>query len=215
MHVTDEKELVRLAQRDPEAFAKIYEDHHHRIFQYALKRTGNVQVAQDITSETFLKALQKLWQFRWRNVSFSSWLYRIATNEANQYFRKRRYTAASLDELRQSGFEPVSESSPETEIIAAQERLEQHSDFLACQKIISQMDIKYQEVLCLRFLERKQLNEIAEILGKSEGTIKSLLHRGLEKLRSEISAGTRAQPFSGSRIIVKGQHQTVKAIKPS
>ena len=213
MHLNEEKELVRLAQRDPEVFAGIYDRYYQKIFEYALKRTANLQAAQDITSETFFKALRKLWQFRWRNVPLSSWLYRIATNEANQHFRKRKHSAASLDELRASGFEPVSEGDPGTELMEAQDRLKRHQEFLACQKIISRMDLKYQEVLCLRFLERKEIKEIGEILGKSDGTIKSLLHRGLQKLRAEMPGGREAQLLAQTRIVEVGQRQTT--IEPS
>jgi len=211
----EEKELIRLAQKNPEVFAAIYAQYYPRIFEYALKRTANLQVAQDITSETFFKALRKLWQFRWRNVPFSSWLYRIATNEVRQYFRKRKYHAASLDELQESGFEPMSDGNPATEMMEAQEKLQQHADFLSCQRLISQLDLKYQEVLSLRFFERKEIKEIGEILGKSEGTIKSLLHRGLKKLRDQMTGGVETQPLTESRIVEVGQCQTTKSIEPS
>ena len=211
----EEKELIRLAQKNPEVFAAIYAQYYPRIFEYALKRTANLQVAQDITSETFFKALRKLWQFRWRNVPFSSWLYRIATNEVRQYFRKRKYHAASLDELQESGFEPMSDGNPATEMMEAQEKLQQHADFLSCQRLISQLDLKYQEVLSLRFFERKEIKEIGEILGKSEGTIKSLLHRGLKKLRDQMTGGVETQPLTESRIVEVGQCQTTKTIEPS
>jgi RNA polymerase sigma-70 factor (ECF subfamily) len=205
MQPDEEEALVRLARKDPGSFAKLYDHYYPRIFQYALKRTANLQTAQDVTAETFFKALKKLWQFRWRNVPFSSWLYRIATNEIAQYFRKRKHDVASFDEMRDSGFEPISEGTPETELIKAQEQLQRRQDFLACQQILSRMDIKYQAALSLRFFERKEISEIAEILGKPEGTVKSLLHRGLEKLRAEMSRETAAQPFARSRIMETGQ----------
>jgi len=180
----EEKKLVRQAQKSPDAFAKLYDEYHPRIFGYILRRTANLEIAQDITSETFLKALGKLWQFRWRNVSFSSWLYKIATNEINQYFRRAEYRkSTSLEQLQEQGFELLSPHDPESELIEAQLELKQHQDFLEIQAKIVQLPAKYQEVITLRFFERRQLREIAEILGKKEGTIKSLLHRAIEKLR--------------------------------
>ena len=180
----EEKKLVSQAQESPDAFAKLYDEYHPRIFGYILRRTANLEVAQDITSETFLKALGKLWQFRWRNVSFSSWLYRIATNEINQYFRRAEYRKSiSLEELEEQGFELRSPHDPESELIEAQEELKQHQDFLEVQAKIVQLPAKYQEVVTLRFFEKKQIKEIAEILGKREGTVKSLLHRAVERLR--------------------------------
>ena len=185
MDLSEERELVRQAQKSPDAFAQLYDQYYPRIFGYVLRRSANLEAAQDITSETFLKALGKLWQFRWRSVSFSSWLYKIATNEINQYFRKAEYKKSiSLEELQEQGFEPVSPHDPESELIEAEEKLAQHQEFLEIQNKITRLPDKYQEVIALRFFERKQINEIAEILGKREGTIKSLLHRAVEKLRA-------------------------------
>jgi RNA polymerase sigma-70 factor (ECF subfamily) len=184
MDLNEERELVRQAQKAPGAFAELYDQYYPRIFGYCLRRTANLETAQDITSETFLKALNKLWQFRWRNVSFSSWLYKIATNEINQHFRKAEYKkSVSLEELQERGFEPVSSHDPESELMEAQENLKQYQDFLEIQVKIVQLPAKYQEVITLRFFEKKQIREIAEILGKKEGTIKSLLYRAVEKLR--------------------------------
>jgi len=184
MDLNEEKELVRQAQKAPDAFAKLYDQYYPKIFGYVLRRTANLEAAQDITSETFLKALRKLWQFHWRNISFSPWLYKIATNEVNQYFRKAEYKkSVSLEELQEQGFELISPRDPESELIEAQEKLKQHQDFMEIQRKIVRLPAKYQEVIALRFFEKKQINEIAEILGKKEGTIKSLLHRAVEKLR--------------------------------
>ena len=184
MDLGEERELVRQAQKSPDAFARLYDQYYPRIFGYVLRRSANLEAAQDITSETFLKALGKLWQFRWRNVSFSSWLYKIATNEVNQYFRKAEYKKSlSLEELQEQGFELLSPHDPESELIEAQETLRQHQEFLEIQAKIVQLPAKYQEVITLRFFEKKQIKEIADILGKREGTIKSLLHRAIEKLR--------------------------------
>lgn len=184
MDLSEERELVRQAQESPDAFAGLYDQYYPRIFGYVLRRSANLEAAQDITSETFLKALAKLWQFQWRSISFSSWLYKIATNEVNQYFRRAEYKkSVSLEELQEQGFELLSPLDPESELIEAQEKLKQHEEFLNIQQRIVQLPAKYQEVITLRFFERKQIKEIAEILGKREGTIKSLLHRAVEKLR--------------------------------
>jgi len=184
MDLSEEKELVRQAQKAPDAFAKLYDQYYPKIFGYVLRRTAHLEAAQDITSETFFNALRRLWQFRWRNISFSSWLYKIATNEINQYFRKAEYKkSVSLEELQEQGFEPISPHDPENELIEAQGKLKQHQDFLEIQEKIIRLPAKYQEVIALRFFEQKQIKEIGEILGKKEGTIKSLLHRAVEKLR--------------------------------
>ncbi len=201
MDLEEEKKLIEQARKNPEIFGKIYDEYYPKIFKYALRRTAYLEVAQDIASETFFKALAKLWQFRWRNISFSSWIYKIATNEINQYFRKAKHKSASLDELQRQGFEPLASHNLEAELIEAQEELKRHKDFIACQKKISELDIKYQEAISLRFFEQKQIKEISEILGKPEGTIKSLLHRGIENLRKLIIEENTAQPFFNKNII--------------
>jgi RNA polymerase sigma-70 factor (ECF subfamily) len=175
------KELVKRARRDPDAFGELYDQYYSRIFNYVLRRVANLEIAQDITSEVFFKALKNLGQFHWRNVPFSSWLYRIAINQITDYFRKGKHEMFSLEEVS----EPISNSSlsAETEVIKAEEELKKHEDFLILHQSISRLPIKYQDVITLRFFENKQIKEIGEILGKREGTIKSLLHRGLKKIK--------------------------------
>ena len=182
MNLKEEKELVKKAKKDTKVFGELYDQHYSKIFGYTLKRVADLEIAQDITSETFFKALKKLWQFRWRNISFSAWLYRIASNEIVNYFRTNKYKPVSLEKIS----EPIAVTNPSAEIIEAEEELKKHQDFLILQKEISKLSIKYQEVITLRFFEKKKIKEIAEILGKSEGTIKSLLSRGLEKLRNLV-----------------------------
>ena len=134
-----------------------------------------------MTSEVFFKALKNLGQFHWRGTTFSSWLYRIAAHEIANYFRKNKQRQLSLEEVSNSI--SISNPSAETELIEAEAELKRHEEFLALHENISKLSVKYQEVITLRFFESKKVKEIGEILGKREGTVKSLLHRGLEKLR--------------------------------
>ncbi len=177
-----EKDLIRRAQKDPEAFGELYEQNYVRIFGYILRRIANIELAQDITSETFCKAFDKLGQFRWRNVPFSAWLYRIAGNEVANHYRQNGHHPIPLDEIR----EPTTIIDPPAEMIEAQDELSQHQDFLHLQGKIARLPIKYQEVMALRYFEEKKVSEIADILGKREGTVKSLLSRALEKLRNSM-----------------------------
>jgi len=183
-----EKELLARARHCPEAFGRLYNQNYPAILNYCIRRTGDVELAQDITAETFVKALKNIGRFEWRSDgSFSAWLYRIAGNELAGYFRKGTYKAVSLDFLRESqGFEPAAFDELEAELIAAQEELARHREFLDCRQQISLLPLKYQEVIALRFFAGKSHKEIAGILGKPEGTVKSLLHRGLERLRKQL-----------------------------
>jgi len=178
MNLEEEKELVKRAKEDSQAFSLLYEEYYSKIFSYILKRVADIEAAEDITSETFLKAFKKLWTFRWKGVPFSAWLYRIASNEVVNFYRKKK-KFINLEKIP----EPASDSDVLEEIIEAQEELEKHKDFLVLHEKISQLSLQDQEVLYLRFFEKKKIKEICEILGKKEGTVKSLLHRAIEKLR--------------------------------
>jgi RNA polymerase sigma-70 factor (ECF subfamily) len=177
MDLSEEKELVERARREPDAFGKLYDQYYSQIFGYVLKRVANVEVAEDITSEVFFKALKNIGQFRWQNISF--WLYRIATNQITDHFRKSKHEIASLEETT----EPISLLDPSVKLLEAAEELIRQQDFLLLHESISKLPIKYQEVITLRFFEKKQFKEIAQILGMQEGAVKALLRRSLEKLR--------------------------------
>ncbi|MFC1846509.1 RNA polymerase sigma factor [Chloroflexota bacterium] len=181
MSLECEKVLVERAKNDPEAFGELYDEYYPKIFGYILKRTASIEVAQDVTSEVFFKALKNIGKFHWRGVPFSSWLYRIAANEITNNFKGNRRRQVLMEEV--SDTINLSSPSPEVEIARAQEELRKHQEFLALHDAITKLPVKYQEVITLRFFEKKHLKEIGEILGKKEGTVKSLLHRGLERLR--------------------------------
>jgi len=181
MNLEQEKGLVERAKSDTEAFGELYDRYYSQIFGYILRRTARIEIAEDVTSEVFFKALKNLRQFRWRGSPFSSWLYRIATHEIANYFRKSKHEQFLLEEVSDSI--SLSNASPETELLEAEAELKRHEEYLALHANISRLSIKYQEVIMLRFFENKQLKAISGILGKREGTVKSLLHRGLEKLR--------------------------------
>ena len=181
MDLAEEKELVEKARQDPEVFGKLYDQYYSQIFGYVLRRVANIEIAQDITSEVFFKALKNLGRFRWQNISLSFWLYRIAANQITDYFRKGKREMFSLEEI--SDLITVANPSIEAELLQAEEELKRHEDFLLLHENITKLSFKYQEVITLRYFESKQIKDIAQILGRREGTIKSWLHRGLEKLR--------------------------------
>jgi RNA polymerase sigma-70 factor (ECF subfamily) len=187
MDVSEQGELVERARRDREAFGELYDQFYSQIFSYVLKRVANIETAQDITSDIFFKALKNLGQYRSRdNVPFSSWLYRIATNQVNDHLRskKRKHRVISLEEASETDhILSTSGSSVEAEVPKAEKELRRQEEFLILHESISKLPIKYQEVITLRYFENKQRREIAQILGKPEGAVKSSLHRGLEKLR--------------------------------
>lgn len=187
MNLQEEKALIEKSRKNPQAFGKIYDAYFSEIFGYVFKRVGDFDFANDITSEVFLKAYVNLWRFRWQKVSIAAWLYRIATNEVNGFFRKKNYAPVSLQEMKSKiHFDPVDPQSLETEKAVAEKLLKEHEDFLQIQQILMQLPIKYQEVISLRYFEKKSIKEIGQILNKKQGTVKSLISRGLSKVREEM-----------------------------
>ncbi len=177
-----EEELVRKAQHSRQAFGELYRRYYAGIFGYTLNRVADVQLALDITSATFFKALNRIQRFRWRDIPFSAWLYRIATNEINDYYRKKKHPLISLE----SNPHCMEIANPSDEITEAEEEMSRREEFLRLHKTLTGLPLKYQEVISLRFFEKKSIKDISQILGKKEGTVKSLLHRGLEQLRAHM-----------------------------
>lgn len=180
----DERTLIERAKKDPAAFGVLFERHYEPIFGYVFRRVTDWNAAKDITSEVFLKSLRHVWRYRWQGVSFSAWLYRIATNEVRLYYRNGRRPIISLDQLMDEiGFEPIDRQALDAERAETEERLHAYEDFITIRAKVSELPARYQDVLALRFFERKSINEIAEILDKREGTVKSLLSQGLGRLK--------------------------------
>jgi RNA polymerase sigma-70 factor (ECF subfamily) len=177
----NERELVERAKCDVQAFGLLYDKSYTKIFNYILRRTGNVNVSQDLTSEVFYKALNNIGKFKWQGIPFSAWLYRIATNEiANHYKKAKRNMLLNEDIVT---ITELAGDSVEIEQEQAETSLRKQQDLLSIHTIILKLPAQYQAAIALRYFEKKGLTEIAAILGKREGAVKSLLHRSLKKMR--------------------------------
>jgi RNA polymerase sigma-70 factor (ECF subfamily) len=174
-----EQELLQKIQADPKQFGALFDYYYQPIFGYVFRRVADYDLARDITAEAFLKAFLKIQSYRWKGISISSWLYRIATNEVNQVFRKKKYNPEKLGSIISGELLLTNDSSREE----LEEELIRNEEFNRVQQKLKLLDIKYQEVIALRFFENKDNKQIADILDKPEGTIKSLLSRGIEKLK--------------------------------
>lgn len=187
MTLEQERQLVEAARKDPNQFGKLFDMYYQQIFDYIVRRVGDVPTAQDLASTVFYKAYQKLWQFKWRGLPFVAWLYRIASNEIKSHFRNQSSKIVSLNELKEEvGYEVADDQDLEAELLNAELALERHFDFLMLRKQLAQLDVKYQEVLHLKYFEKKKIDQISQILNKKPGTIKSLISRGLARLRKTM-----------------------------
>jgi RNA polymerase sigma-70 factor (ECF subfamily) len=173
--------LIERAKTDPEAFGSLFETHYDRILTYTYRSTLDFAVAEELTSNTFFKALRGLPRYR-RRVPFAAWLYRIATNEVRIHWRsqRRRRAAAldprSLEQLARTYFE-----SPAIE--AEEDRQEKMRAYARLHELIALLPERYRSVILLRFFEDLSYEAMAHVLGKRIGTVKSLVHRGLRRLR--------------------------------
>lgn len=184
----EERELIRRAKRDPAAFGELYEQHVERIYSYVFYRTGNRQVAEDLTARVFERALHHIPRYKDKGVPFSAWLYRIAHNLVANWHRDRsRRPVVALDErILITG----ASSHPEAEAISHEER----STLL---DVVRGLPADRQQLLILKFVERLSNAQIGEIMGRTEGAIKSLYHRTLSALREELAAAMAKSDSSG------------------
>lgn len=182
MNLEKEKDLVERAKNSSEAFGELYNVYYDQIFGYALRRSADIDIAKDITSGVFFKALKNIKKFQWRGVPFSHWLYRIANREIINHYNKRKH---------ETSYEVAADTDNTTlqdELIKANNEINKHDEYLVLQSYISKLSSKYQEVITLRYFEDMSMDEIAQVLQKPEGTVKSLLHRGVEQLRKMMES---------------------------
>jgi RNA polymerase sigma-70 factor (ECF subfamily) len=165
----DERALIEAAQADPARFVDLYERHFHRVYAYAIRRTGSRAEAEDITSEVFERALINLPKFEWRGVPLVAWLFRIAANA----LADRRH------EIERDSADPPPDVPDDTESMAIERRA-------MVFQLVDRLPDLQRRVIGMRFVEGKSIREIAEALERSEGAVKQLQLRALENLRKSM-----------------------------
>jgi len=181
--IIDEDEmLVSAAREDTEAVARLYDKYYSEIIGYIYHCTFNSTATEDLTSNVFLAALRHIGRYKWRRIPFSAWLYRIATNEVQMYWRRqKRDKAISLQTDNSS--HPEQNRELESDNPSAGDRIAAEEEYSLLHRALLELRIKYRTVIILRYFEDKAIAEICEITGRKEGTVKSQLHRGLARLQ--------------------------------
>jgi RNA polymerase sigma-70 factor (ECF subfamily) len=173
-------DLVARGQRgDREALEALYLTHFDRIYSYLHVSVGNRHDAEDLTTQTFLKMLEKIGSFRWQSAPFSAWLFRIAHNLAMDHFRAGRRWQPT-EEVPEP---PAHEAEPSAELEAM--RTIGRESML---KLIEKLSVEQQQVLTLKFVFSLPNAEVAAILDKTEGAVKSLQHRALASLQKQVES---------------------------
>ncbi len=172
----DESTLIELAKVDKDAFGDLYEIHFDGIYNFVYYRVGNRHDAEDLTARVFFKAMQHLRTYEYKGVPFSAWLYRIARNLLANWFRdtSRRQFVSLEGNLRDKAIK-------RPEVVT--ELAEDKASLLAA---VRRLPPERQELLIFKYVQRLSNREIGQIMGRSEGAIKSLYYRTLVSLRDDL-----------------------------
>lgn len=172
--LTEKVLLEGAAIFDERALGELYDRYEARIYSYIYRRTGNESLAEDLTAQVFLKMLEAIRSDKAWHSSFSGWLYRIAHNAVIDYYRQRdRQQQVSLEDTLST---TASDHNP---VVMAEASLDADRLRIA----ISRLTEEQAEVITLRFLEGYSISEVAEMLDKTEGSIKALQYRAVTTLR--------------------------------
>ncbi len=172
--VEEDGQLITKARTDSSAFVQLYRRHYDAVLRYCIHRLFNRETAEDVTSEAFMKCVEKFHQFRGSEKQFRSWLYKIATNAVNNQIRK---------ESRRKSFLKISEQYNDDD--TDYDELNRKTAVL--KQAMLNLRPRYQTIITLRFFENLKLIEIAEVLSCSPGTARSQLSRALAKLRKNLA----------------------------
>lgn len=176
MQNSEQDRLIPLAKKGDEyAISRLYDSHSQGIFRFLFYRTGNQQIAEDLTSEVFIQMIRSLPKFKEGSGSFTSWLYTIARNQCIDHYRK---TKMNIDQT--IGEDRVS-STPDPEETSNSKQ--QINDLMS--KIL-ELPLEQREIIELRFVSQLSIQETASALGRSTDSIKGMQYRALEALREKM-----------------------------
>jgi RNA polymerase sigma-70 factor (ECF subfamily) len=169
-------ELVRQAQSgDADAFGSLYDRYVDLVYRYVYYRVGSLALAEDLVSETFLRALRRIDSFTWQGRDFAAWLVTIARNLITDHFKSSRYRLEVTTEDILDAAPPQTAASPESQVLDAMTNR-------TLLEAVRQLNPEQQECIVLRFLQGLSVGETALVMGKNEGAIKALQYRAVRAL---------------------------------
>ncbi len=176
--------LVELARNgDAEAFGQLYDHYHSSVYRFLYYRVGSVQLAEDLASETFFRALRSMSSFRWQGKDFGAWLMTIARNLTTDHFKAGRTRLEQTTE-DMTALDTTTDG-PEGAVLAS---LTNESLLVA----LSQLPGEQRDCLVMRFLQGLSIAETAEVLGRSAGAVKQLQLRGVRNLAKVLPEGMQS-----------------------
>lgn len=161
---------------DPDAFAELYETYLDEVYRFIFYRVEDESVAEDLTSQVFLKAWDNIGRYQVRGLPFSAWLFRIARNIVIDYYRTRKEIAP---------LEPGALTEPDPAANVAKE-VEKRLQGEWLRRMLQQLTEEQKEVLTLKFIHGLSTKEVAKVMKKRQGAIRALQMRGLQALADLI-----------------------------
>lgn len=177
--VDGEEKLIKDAiLGEASAFGRLYDCYQPRIYRFILVKVDRSEEAEDLTHQVFLKAWQNIADYKHRGFPFSSWLYRIARNQVIDYYRTKK-AETDLEQVdKEFSAGPA----------AAYLKFEKNWDLERVWKALKQLEPSHQEVIVMRFIDDLSIKETAAAIRKSQGAVKLLQFRALNKLREIINS---------------------------
>jgi len=174
------RDIVALAQQgDPEAFGLLYDRYVDLVHRYIYYRVGSQQLAEDLTSETFLRALRRISSYTWQGVDIGAWFVTIARNLVADHYKSGRYR---LEVQVHEVSDDRTLDGPEEEVLDA-------LDHRVLLEAVTRLGPEQQECIVLRFLQGLSVSETALVMGKNDGAVKALQYRAVRSLSRLLPAG--------------------------
>jgi len=162
------------------ALSELYTLYFPRVYRYILARTGNTYDAEDLAEEVFMRVLEAIERFQWREAPFSAWLFRIAHNAiANSHRARRRRRTQPIADARQ-------QAAPGADPASVVARADQQREIRAA---LARIPAERRHAILLRFVDGLSAREIGAVLDRSDGAARVLLHRALRDLAAELDRG--------------------------
>lgn len=177
--IKEEERIIELSKKDISCFEALYNKYYESIFRYVHRQTDDEDETADIVSRVFLNAIKALHKYENRGLPFGAWLFKIASNETNKFFRGQKNRLLSIE-------------TSKLNLIMECDQLEEDEDRLrVVNQLVNQLEDDEIKILELKFFESKNFKEIAFVLNKKESAVKMRMYRSLNKLKELFDAMSR------------------------
>ncbi len=179
MDISDEELVSRVLAGSRESFSLLVQRYQRPVYNLMYRYTRSGEEAADLTQEVFLRAYEKLGQYR-PGHSFFSWLYALASNRAGDWYRKNGRRIRNEHQMRLEG-------NPPARVSGQEEKLEKKQQLELLEILLDRLPVRTREILLLRYRQERPVKEIAAIFDCSESAVKMRISRGLQQLQAMVA----------------------------